>query len=109
MEDNGEKIIMKLIRITLVLFLMLIICHLAVAAPNLDYLTINDCRSCHGDEDGNTDKLHHESKDCEFCHTSFLDDFVRNCDNCHADFNHHEGAERRCSDCHDDKQHKRQY
>ena len=104
---------MKLVQIIFVLLLTLIICNLAAAAPNLDYLTIDDCRSCHGDENGNTVELHHEleeniNNNCKFCHTSFADGW-RNCDNCHADFNHHEDAERRCSDCHDDKQQKRQY
>ncbi|MCG7849837.1 MAG: hypothetical protein MIO93_11770 [ANME-2 cluster archaeon] len=110
-ENNGEKIIMKLVQIIFVLLLTSIICHLAAAAPNLDYLTIDDCRSCHGDEDGNTIELHHESEEnCLFCHTSFPDflDGWRNCDNCHADFDHHEDAKRRCSDCHDDKQQMRQ-
>lgn len=107
---------MKLVQIIFVLLLTSIICHLAAAAPNLNYLTIDDCRSCHGDEDRNTYKLHHESEvflneNCRFCHKSFPSFPIgwRNCDNCHADFDHHEDAEKRCSDCHDDKQQKRQH
>ena len=113
-ENYGGKIIMKLVQITLVLFLTSIICCLAAAAPNLDYLTLDDCRSCHADEDGKTTELHHKHEEylndnCLVCHTFPFPDDWQDCDNCHADFDHHEDAKGICSDCHDDKQQKRQY
>lgn len=110
-KNYGGRRTMKLVQIIFVLLLTSIICHLAAAIPNLDYLTIDDCRSCHGDKDGYTVKLHHKSEvfskePCLFCHTSFpsFPDGWRNCYNCHADFDHHEDARGICSDCHDDKQ-----
>ena len=109
---------MKLVQIVFVLLLTLIICHLVAAAPNLDYLTIDDCRGCHDDEDESTFYLHHEPEDfldedfnCRICHTSLESrpaGWQKNCYNCHVDFDHHEDAKGRCSDCHDDKQKKQQ-
>ncbi len=98
---------MKLSQITFVLLLTLIICYVAAAAPNLDYLTEDDCRVCHGDEDGKTITLHHEHVElfCVDCHIQYSEGW-RDCYNCHTDFDHHEDAEGRCSDCHDDKQKK---
>ena len=108
--NYGGRITMKLVQIIFVLLLTSIICHLAAAIPNLDYLTIDDCRRCHGDDDDeSTGDFHHKSEtflneNCIFCHTSLESGWQKNCFNCHVDFDHHEDARRRCSDCHDDKQ-----
>jgi hypothetical protein len=97
---------MKLIKIISLLFLTSIVCYLAAAAPDLDYLTVDDCRACHGDGNGNTEVLHHQYYDlgCVYCHDMPLPDDWRNCYDCHADFDHHEDAGGKCSDCHDDRQ-----
>ncbi len=95
---------MKLIKVIFVLLSTSVICYLAAAAPNLDYLTEDDCRGCHGDGNGNTILLHHQYQDCLYCHDMPLPDDWHNCYNCHVDFNHHDDARGRCSDCHDDKQ-----
>ncbi len=97
---------MKLFKIISVLLLTSVICYLTAAAPNLDYLTEDECRGCHGDGSGNTKSLHHQLSDlnCKYCHIFPLADGWRSCDYCHVDFNHHDDVEGRCSDCHDDKQ-----
>jgi hypothetical protein len=103
--------VMKLAQITLVFIIIAMMCIVAAALPNLDYLTEDDCRNCHGDEYGNTQSLHHMNPDfskCTYCHTFPLKEGWRSCDNCHGDFDHHENAKGRCAECHD-KQHNKQH
>ncbi|MCD4845193.1 MAG: hypothetical protein K8R25_11975 [Methanosarcinales archaeon] len=98
---------MKFNKILIALIIMALMCIIATALPNLDHLTEEDCRECHGNEKGKTVAVHHESGDfskCKSCHIFPLKNDFRSCFNCHVDFDHHDGAQGRCADCHEDKQ-----
>jgi len=95
---------MKFDKIIIALIIIALMCIIATALPNLDHLTEDDCRECHGNGEGNTQAVHHTKGDltkCKSCHIFPLKDDFRSCYNCHKDFDHHDGAQGICAECHD--------
>ena len=106
---KGDGKSMKLVRTITALLLVALMCCVAASLPDAeDGMTTDDCRNCHGDEQGSTYAIHHAAVSCVDggCHIDSQGNWVdfRNCYSCHADFSHHDDANGRCADCHDDKQ-----
>lgn len=88
------------------LIIALLCVGVVAAAPNIDYLTENDCITCHSVVNHHMGDLTNE--DCIACHGSGVDMVdTDSCLNCHIGSLHHEDAAGQCGQCHDDRQYQR--